>query len=100
MEQYRARRTSSMNSFFSLTVRVFNGPCSSFDACTRSSFSAERHRANTLSPISVSGIPRSSAEIAVHFPVPFCPAVSRILSTIGAPSSSFFAKIVAEISIR
>jgi len=49
---------------------------------------------------SVTGMPRSSAEIAVHLPVPFCPAVSRILSTIGVPSSSFLAKIVAEISIR
>ena len=76
------------------------GPFKTADAATRSSFSDDRQRANTLSPISVTGWPLSSALITVHLPVPFCPAVSRILSTSGAPSSSFFAKISRVISIR
>jgi hypothetical protein len=38
--------------------------------------------------------------MAVHLPVPFCPAVSRILSIIGWPSSSFLAKICSEMSMR
>jgi len=38
--------------------------------------------------------------MAVHLPVPFCPAVSRILSIIGRPSSSFLEKIAAVISMR
>ena len=40
------------------------GPVRIFDAATRSSFIAERQRANTASPISVTGMPRSSALIA------------------------------------
>ena len=64
------------------------GPCNIFDASTLSFLIAERHLEKTASPISVSGIPISSAVIAVHLPVPFCPAVSRILSTSGFPSVS------------
>ena len=40
-------------------------------------------------------MPKSSAVTLVHLPVPFCPAVSRILSTIGVPSSSLNAEDVA-----
>lgn len=40
---------------------------------------AERHLAKTASPISVTGTPYSKAAMPVHFPVPFWPAVSRIL---------------------
>ena len=61
------------------------GPCSTAEAATRSSFSEESARANTASPISVSGMPWSSAEITVHLPVPFCPARSRITSTTSVP---------------
>ena len=71
------------------------GPVRIFEAATRSSFSADRQRANTASPISVTGMPRSSALMPVHLPVPFWPAVSRILSTSGLPSSSFLAKMSA-----
>lgn len=39
--------------------------------------------------MSVKGIPLSRAEIAVHFPVPFCPAASLIFSTRGVPSVSY-----------
>jgi hypothetical protein len=52
------------------------GPTSCFDAVTRSSFSALRHRANTASAIALAGIPMSSAFVLVHLPVPFWPAVS------------------------
>ena len=38
--------------------------------------------------------------VPVHFPVPFCPAVSRILSTNGIPSSSLKVRISRVISIR
>ena len=43
--------------------------------------------------MSVTGWPVSSALMTVHLPVPFWPAVSRILSTSGWPSSSFLAKM-------
>ena len=39
-------------------------------------------------PMRVTGMPLSRAEMAVHFPVPFCPAESRIFSTKGFPSVS------------
>ena len=89
-----------MNSFFSEIVFAFGGPLSTFEAATRSSLIEDRNRANTLSPISVSGMPRSSAEIAVHLPVPFCPAVSRILSSVYSPFSSLYARMSRVISIR
>jgi hypothetical protein len=52
-------------------------------AFTRSSFSADTQRAKTASAISVIGMPSSATFITVHLPVPFWPAVSRILSTSG-----------------
>ena len=70
-------------------------------AATRWSFWADRHRLNTASPMSVSGMPCSVAASTVHLPVPFCPAVSRITSTVGLPvSGSTFLKMSAVISIR
>ena len=39
---------------------------------------ALKQRAKTASPIRVSGTPSFRAEIAVHLPVPFWPAVSRM----------------------
>lgn len=53
-----------------------------------------------LLPIRVTGVPYSSAEIAVHFPVPFCPALSRILGSKCVPSESLYFKMLAVISIR
>ena len=76
------------------------GPGSTFEAATRSSLIADRQRANTASLISVSGMPSSSASTPVHLPVPFCPAVSRILSTSGWPSASLKARMSRVISIR
>ena len=38
--------------------------------------------------------------MAVHFPVPFWPAASRILVTRGSPSSSLYFRMLAVISIR
>jgi len=73
---------------------------STADARTRSSLIADRQRANTASPMSVSGTPSFSASTTAHLPVPFCPAVSSILSISGVPSSSFVFKILAVISIR
>ena len=47
------------------------------------------------------GTPKSIAVCDVHLPVPFWPAVSRIISTSGpSVSASFFRKTVAVISIR
>ena len=54
----------------------------------------------STTPISVSGTPRSMAAMPVHFPVPFCPAASRIFSTSGDPSSSLKAKMSRVISMR
>ena len=48
------------------------------EAVTRSFLRADKQRAKTASPIKVKGIPKSSAFIPVHLPVPFCPAVSKI----------------------
>ena len=62
-------------------VNAAAGPGSSFAAATRSPTSEDRKRANTASLTSVSGVPWSSADATVHFPVPFCPALSRIEST-------------------
>ncbi len=54
----------------------------------------------TILPISVTGVPYSKAEIAVHFPVPFCPALSLILGSRWVPSSSLNFRILAVISMR
>lgn len=51
-------------------------------------------------PIRVTGVPYSSAEMAVHFPVPFCPALSRILGSRWVPSASLYLKMLAVISMR
>ena len=64
------------------------GPVMTLAASTRSSFNAEMQRAKTDSAISVSGTPKSKATTPVHLPVPFWPAVSRMFSTSGDPSSS------------
>lgn len=53
-----------------------------------------------LLPIKVTGVPYSRAEIAVHFPVPFCPALSRILGSKCVPSVSLYLRMLAVISIR
>jgi hypothetical protein len=60
----------SMNSFLSPLNCVF-GPSICFAALPRSSRIDERQRANTASPINVTGCPRSRALMAVHFPVPW-----------------------------
>lgn len=51
-------------------------------------------------PMRVTGMPYSSAETAVHFPVPFCPALSRIFGNSSLPSVSRNLRILAVISIR
>lgn len=51
-------------------------------------------------PIKVTGVPYSRAEIAVHFPVPFCPALSRILGSRCEPSESLYLRMLAVISMR
>lgn len=51
-------------------------------------------------PMSVTGTPYSKAEIAVHFPVPFCPALSLILGSRWVPSESLYFRMFAVISIR
>lgn len=48
----------------------------------------------------MTGVPYSRAEIAVHFPVPFCPALSRILGSKCVPSESLYLRMLAVISIR
>lgn len=51
-------------------------------------------------PMRVTGTPYSRAEMAVHFPVPFCPALSRIFGNRCLPSASWNLRILAVISIR
>lgn len=48
----------------------------------------------------VTGTPYSRAEMAVHFPVPFCPALSLIFGSRCSPSVSWNLRILAVISIR
>lgn len=48
----------------------------------------------------VTGVPYSSAEMAVHFPVPFWPALSRILGSRWVPSGSLYLRMLAVISMR
>lgn len=45
-------------------------------------------------------MPYSRAEMAVHFPVPFCPALSLIFGSRCVPSLSWNLRILAVISIR
>ena len=71
-----------------------------FDAAIRSSLMAESALAKTASLMSVRGIPRSKDVTEVHFPVPFCPAVSRMVSTIGTLSGFFAARISAVMEMR
>ena len=56
----------------------------------------------TASPISVTGMPRSSELTLVHFPVPFCPAASRTYSTKypSGCSGSFCCRMSAVIWMR
>jgi len=88
-----------MNSFL-LPSNLILGPESSLEASTLSSLNDDNVRAKTASPINVKGTPRSREAMPVHLPVPFCPAVSSILSTSGLPSSSLNAKMSRVISMR
>ena len=63
-------RISSINSFLS-PRNTSEGPLNILLAETLSDFKADRQRAKTASPIRVTGIPKSNADMAVHFPVPF-----------------------------
>lgn len=55
---------------------------------------------SSVLPIRVTGVPYSKAEMAVHFPVPFCPALSRILGSRCVPSLSLYLRMLAVISMR
>lgn len=79
---------------------LLGGPGMTLEALTRSSLMAERHRAKTASPIRVTGIPLSRASMAVHLPVPFWPALSRIFRTMGTPSVSLNLRMSRVISMR
>ncbi len=71
-------------------------------AATRSSFNAERQRANTASAMALAGMPMSSAFTLVHLPVPFWPAASSTTSTkkrVGLAGSRCL-RMSAVISIR
>ena len=71
------------------------------EAATRSSLTAEMHRAKTASAIVGAGTPMSSVLVEVHFPVPFWPAVSRTMSTNGfLVTGSFCLKMSVVISMR
>src|SRR5581483_1572398 len=89
---------AAMRAFFAPRY-FFVGPFRIFEAATRSSFTAERQRANTASAMVGAGTPMSRALVEVHLPVPFWPAVSRTMSTKGFfVTGSFCFKISAVIS--
>ena len=55
-----------------LPVNLFEaGPFKIFDAYCLSLYNDDKQRANTDSPIKVTGMPKSSDSMAVHLPVPF-----------------------------
>lgn len=60
----------------------------------------KKERSEQQLPMSVTGTPYSRAEMAVHFPVPFCPALSLIFGRRYLPSLSLNLRILAVISIR
>jgi len=98
---YNAFLTASINSSLSPSKVSVVEPFNILLAAARSLFMAEIHRANTASVIVGVEIPRSSALWLVHFPVPFCPAVSSMTSIIGLPvSGSYLVKMSCVISIR
>ena len=78
------------------------GPLSCLAAKTRSSFCAEMQRAKTAAAIDAAGTPMSSAFLAVHLPVPFWPAVSRIesISHLRLLAGSLCFRMSAVISMR
>ena len=99
MEAKSACRMASMKASLSpVKAGIFRSK--TLAASTRSSFMAERQRANTASPIRVRGTPSSRAAMPVHLPVPFWPAVSRMCSTRGEPSSSLKPRMSRVISMR
>src|ERR1051325_123444 len=79
VEAYSASWTSLMNCS-RLPGLLDDGPLITFDAATRSSFIDESTRASMAAAIVGIGTARSSATCAVHFPVPFCPALSSTRS--------------------
>jgi len=100
-DAYKACSKSSRNCSL-LPSNLLDLPTNSrtLEASVRSALMEERQRAKTDSAIKVTGIPRSRALMAVHFPVPFCPAESRIFSRRGVPSSSLKYIISRVISIK
>mmetsp|Transcript_14353 Transcript_14353/g.47636 ORF Transcript_14353/g.47636 Transcript_14353/m.47636 type:complete len:235 (+) Transcript_14353:416-1120(+) len=110
-DAYSAARTSSTKACFSSGDRegalVSAGarptPAYTFSAATRSSFRPDKKRASRELAIVGIATLSSAACCTVHFPVPFIPVLSKILSTSAPPSgfwSSCFARIRALISIR
>lgn len=101
LEAYRPCSRSSRNWSW-LPSNVLERPTNSslVEALVRWSLMADRHRESTASAIRVTGMPRSRAFTAVHLPVPFWPALSRIFSTRGVPSSSLKYMMSLVISIR
>mmetsp|Transcript_473 Transcript_473/g.1942 ORF Transcript_473/g.1942 Transcript_473/m.1942 type:complete len:422 (-) Transcript_473:421-1686(-) len=111
LEAYSAARTSSTSACFSSALSAGFAASAgarpaatyTFSAATRSSLRPERKRASSEDATVGIATESSAACCTVHFPVPFMPVLSRILSTSAPPFvfwSSCFAKIKAEISMR
>ncbi|COW97642.1 Uncharacterised protein [Mycobacterium tuberculosis] len=84
MEAYNAWRTSSVNVAGSAGCSP-SLPEARPLAAERCPTDPERARANTASAMPVTGTPRSSADLTVQRPVPFCSARSTMTSTSGLP---------------
>ena len=70
-DAYKACLICSINAVTSPTSDgLVLGPLKTLLALPLSFLREDKHLANTDSPIKVTGMPQSKAEIAVHFPVP------------------------------
>lgn len=78
MLAYKASFIWLINSFLLHGSNLVFGPGRILDASCLSECNEDRHLLKTASPISVTGEPYCKPAIAVHLPVPFCPAESLI----------------------
>ena len=86
LDAYSASCTCATSAWRS-TASVAGGPCSRVLAATRAAFIDDNTRASTAALMVLMTTALSAALISVHWPVPFCPALSRIRSTTGWPVS-------------
>ena len=85
-----------------LSSNIGAGSVSGYKRCAlfRSVVRFDKSRAKTDSAVTDSVVPLSMAAYMLHFPVPFCPARSAILSIRDLPSVSLYRNMGAVIPIK